>query len=186
MFPAVLCASEIPDYRPTSGLAYYFPSVYANRISVAYFGGNPHLGQWSFDLWRSKRLTLPLGPLLVSTDPPLVSDFFLSLGTVHCHNSTNHPSVHEGGPCSLVGISWLCARHFHKKSTPAPRSVADPSSEPPPVTIGRTGRVVCLLHHRPPGFRSSVPVSPCAPPISFVPESESHSADFRPRNHSSP
>ena len=40
--------------------------VYANGVSVAYFGGNPHLGQWSFDPRMSERLTLPLGPLLVS------------------------------------------------------------------------------------------------------------------------
>ena len=58
--------TETPDYRPPSGPAYYFPSVHSNGVSVAYFGGNSHLGQWSFDPRRPERLTHPLGPLLVS------------------------------------------------------------------------------------------------------------------------
>ena len=57
---------EIPDYRPPSGHTYYCPPVYAKGASLAYFGGDPHQGQCSFDLRRPERLTIPFGPLLVS------------------------------------------------------------------------------------------------------------------------
>ena len=49
-----------------------------------------------------------------------------------------------------------------------------------------TGRPIRLAYYRPPCFRPSVPVFPYPPPLSSVPESESNSADFRHRNHSSP
>ena len=188
VLPAVLCASK-------DGNSWLSADQWSHLLSLlgwfhsdfcCLFRRKPPPG--SVELWslEVREADPPTRTAARFPDPPLVSEIFLSLSPVYCHNSTNHPLVLERGPCSLVGIGWLCAPYFHTKNTPALRSVAGPSSELPPVTIGRTGRVLCLSHHRPPGFRSSVPVSPCEPPLSFVPESESHSADFWPRNHSSP
>ena len=65
----------IPDYQPSIGYAPHCPPVSAKGVSLVYSGGDPHQGQWSFDLQRSERLTPPLEPSLVSRTPPRFPTF---------------------------------------------------------------------------------------------------------------
>ena len=97
----------IPAYRPPISYTHYGSPVSAKGVSLAYFGWDPHQGQWSFDLQRSERLTPPPPPVRTFArfpDSSSVSGLYFSLGPVYWPRVTTRFLFVEGGPHLHLGI----------------------------------------------------------------------------------